>query len=314
MNIILIGSFPTSITLYQEIAQLGFLQAVCFQEVDHEDEVGQYWRAGIQSTGIPTFMLSKTSIYSDFEDFLLRLKPDLVLVCGLGIKIPSMLLTIPTYGFLNIHFGQLPHNRGADPVFWTLKMGNTQSYITIHKIDENWDSGPVLIEYKVPVVFGETYNMLYTKLSLQLGSLVEVIIKRVQDSALFVTQSKSFIRYNPKPSNETITIDWEHQSTLEVMQLVNACNSKYGGALTYYQGGVTKIIEVNVVPKEQQNDQIKPGTVVNADMEKGLQVQCMDGQRLQIMIMNSDAGILSGMKYVKLGIRVGDEFTTRAIN
>ena len=40
----------------------------------------------------------------------------------------------------------------------------------------------------------------------------------------------------------------------------------------------------------------------------------MDGQRLQIMIMSSDAGILSGMKYVKLGIRVGDEFTTRAIN
>ena len=65
MNIILIGSFPTSITLYQEIAQLGFLQAVCFQEVDHEDEVGQYWRAGIQSTGIPTFMLSKTSIHTN---------------------------------------------------------------------------------------------------------------------------------------------------------------------------------------------------------------------------------------------------------
>lgn len=314
MKIILIGSFPTSIAAYQKIAQLGFLQAVCFQQLDHQDEVTNYWKTGIENSGLPTFTINSTNINSYFKDFLTQLQPDLVLVCGFGIKIPSQLVTIPTYGFLNIHFGQLPHNRGADPVFWTLKKGNTQSHITIHKIDENWDSGPVLIEYKVPVVFGETYNMLYTKLSLQLGSLVEVIIKRVQDSALFVTQSKSFIRYNPKPSNETITIDWEHQSALEVMQLVNACNSKYGGALTYYQGGVMKIIEVNVVPKEQQNYQIKPGTVVNADMEKGLQVQCMDGQRLQIMIMSSDAGIVSGMKYVKLGIRVDDEFTTRALN
>ena len=76
----------------------------------------------------------------------------MVLVCGFGLKIPSDLLNIPKYGFLNIHFGQFPQNRGADPVFWSLKNGDIQTAITVHKIDNNWDTGAILLEHKVPMM------------------------------------------------------------------------------------------------------------------------------------------------------------------
>ncbi len=76
------------------------LQAVCFQQQDYTDPVTLYWKNGIESTNIPVFEISKQNIALDFKNFLKNKAPDLVLVCGFGLKIPSDILNIPKYGFL----------------------------------------------------------------------------------------------------------------------------------------------------------------------------------------------------------------------
>ena len=311
MKVILVGSFPTSVSVYHKLLQLGVLQAVCFQQLKYEDPVTQYWKNGIQSSGLSNFEITKENIDSDFKHYLQQQSPDLVLVCGFGLKIPIEILSIPRYGFLNIHFGKLPQNRGADPVFWSLKNGDKHAYITVHEIADDWDTGAILLEQQLPIIPGETYGMVYTKLSLQLGNLIPKIIEKVGDTTLYKMQTITEAVYNKKPNADTTTINWEEQTAVEIEQLVNACNPKYGGATTYYEGGIVKIIEVDLVNEQQLIVGKTAGEIIHAHPNEGLFVYCNQGQLLRINVMSSDAGILSGKKYVNLGIRTGQFFTTK---
>ncbi len=309
MKVILIGSFPTSVAVYQQLFQMKLLQAVCFQQQDYTDPVTLYWKNGIESTNIPVFEISKQNIALDFKNFLKNKAPDLVLVCGFGLKIPSDILNIPKYGFLNIHFGQLPQNRGADPVFWTLKYGDKQTVITIHKIDNDWDTGAILLEHKVPVFFGETYGMVFTKMSLLLGSIIPIIVQKCTNEMFFAPQIKLNANYNNKPKPQALTVNWENQTAKEIEQLVNATNPKYGGATTYYQGGQIKIIEVLEVLEPKTILNKRCGEIIQLLDKNGLYVACKKGAILQILVMSSDAGVLSGEKYMRLGMHPGHFFT-----
>lgn len=314
MKIVLIGSFPTAVTVYQQLFQMKLLQAVCFQQQDYKDPITLYWKEGIKSTNLPVFEISKQNINTDFKNFLKKQQPDLVIVCGFGIKIPADLLKIPQFGFLNIHFGQLPQNRGADPVFWALKNGDKQTRITIHKMDEDWDTGSIILEQKVPIVLGETYGMIYNRMSILLGSMMPIVVQKCTNSLFFSPQSKTNANYYSKPTPEMLSIDWENQTAEEIEQLVHATNPKYGGAKTYFQGGQINIIEVLQVldPKIILNK--TSGEIIELPNKNGLFVACKDGKMIQITVMSSDAGILSGDKYMRLGIRPGLFFRTKLIN
>ncbi|WP_418263800.1 methionyl-tRNA formyltransferase [Flavobacterium faecale] len=311
MKVMLIGNFPTCITIYQYLLKSNLLQSVCFQQLDYEDEVSLYWKNGIKMSGLSTFEINQSNVKTDFKVYLEQQSVDLVIVCGFGIKIPVEILEIPRYGFLNIHFGQLPQNRGGDPVFWTLKKGEKEAYVTIHKITREWDAGPVLLESKSAIVLGETYGMVFSKLSLQLGDLVSQVIKKITQGVSYKEQMTVNAVYNPKPSVEDTTIDWELQTATEIEQLVNACNPKFGGARTFYQGGVIKIMEVTSIRNQVSKTSKTNGEIVHAHPTEGLFVNCMDGQILQINVMSSDAGVLSGTKYVALGVQTGHCFTSK---
>jgi methionyl-tRNA formyltransferase len=102
MKIILIGSFPISITLYQHLYQNKSLHAVCIEEITVQQSNSDYLDL-IKQEGIETFVINNKNISTQFKDWLLDKSPDLVLVCGFSLKIPKDVLHIPKHGFLNIH-------------------------------------------------------------------------------------------------------------------------------------------------------------------------------------------------------------------
>lgn len=304
MKIILIGSFPVNLSLYNYLFQNKYLKAVCFQ-----DSVEQtFWIESIKNEGLDTFIINKNNISDSFKTWLQKQKPDLVLVCGFSLKIPKELLAIPTYGFLNIHFGKLPENRGPDPLFWSLKNGDKETTITIHEVDEGWDTGKILLEKSTPIIPGETYGMVNSKMSYLLKDIAKKIIELSQDKNSFKIQAKEFYKYNKRPISKETSINWESQSVEEIESLVNACNPKYGGASTYYQGALIKIVEVSLVDSQTPLLGRIPGEIVHAHPEEGLYVNCKFGQLIKVNIISSDAGILTGNKYVHLGIRQGQRF------
>lgn len=89
------------------------------------------------------------------------------------ILTPTMLAAVP-YGFLNVHFSLLPRWRGAAPVERAIEAGDTVTGVTLMKIDEGLDTGPVLAEVATPIGPLETGGSLTARLSFLGASLIDV--------------------------------------------------------------------------------------------------------------------------------------------
>lgn len=80
--------------------------------------------------------------------------PDVICVACFPWRFPRALLALPRLGCLNVHPSLLPDNRGPDPLFWTFRRGDEETGVTIHRMDERLDAGPILAQRAIPVPEG----------------------------------------------------------------------------------------------------------------------------------------------------------------
>lgn len=71
---------------------------------------------------------------------------DLAIVYGFSWKLPPAVLRVPRFGVLNVHSSLLPRYRGPAPALWAIRNGDPDIGITIHRMDENFDTGPILAQ------------------------------------------------------------------------------------------------------------------------------------------------------------------------
>lgn len=307
MKIVLIETFPLCHSLYEYLLQKEYLKGVCSQASTNSS----FWMESAKEHRINTFIIKKENISTSFKDWLRGMSPDLVIVCGFSLKIPEALLKIPANGFLNIHFGKLPENKGPDPVFWSIKAREKESAVTIHQMDKNWDNGRTLLMHPVPLVFGETWGMVNSKMSVMLPSLIDKAITLIENNDSFKFEQVTHTsNYKKRPSANDTSINWETQTADEIESLVNACNPRYGGATTYYEGAPVQILEVSPVDSQVPILGRMPGEIIHATPHEGVFVCCKLGQMIKVNVMSTDAGILTAAKYVHLGVRSGHRFTT----
>ena len=76
---------------------------------------------------------------------------DIVLTIGYGILLPLNILTLPKFGFLNLHFSLLPAYRGAAPAQRALLNGETQTGVTVFQLDKGMDTGPIYTQESVEI-------------------------------------------------------------------------------------------------------------------------------------------------------------------
>ena len=89
---------------------------------------------------------------SNEEELYLRdLKPDIIVVVSYGQIIPKNLLNIPKNGFLNVHASLLPKWRGAAPIQRSIMNLDKETGISMMKINENLDEGPVCNQYTLKI-------------------------------------------------------------------------------------------------------------------------------------------------------------------
>lgn len=78
-------------------------------------------------------------------------EPDLLLCTGFNWRIPPDALAVPKLGAVNGHPSLLPRWRGPAPVAWAMRMGESELGFTFHRMDEDFDTGPVLAQGAVPL-------------------------------------------------------------------------------------------------------------------------------------------------------------------
>lgn len=156
-------------------------------------------------------------------------RPDVVVVVAYGLLIPRPLLDVPRLGWINAHFSALPRWRGAAPVQYAIAHGDPTIAVTVFRIEEGLDTGPILRQSPpVPIDDREDAGHLLARLSSLAGSVVlETLDMLTSGSAVAVPQSTMDVSYAPRITTDDARIDWT-QPVDVVDRWIRACTPAPG--------------------------------------------------------------------------------------
>ena len=138
-----------------------------------------------------------------------KLSPDLVVVVAYGQLIPKNFLNKTKYGFFNIHASLLPKWRGAAPIQRAIMNSDKNVGVSIMKIEEKLDSGPVLASREFKLNKNDTHGEIEKKLSLEGASLLIQSLENLENGNLkFIEQDHSQATYAKKIDKSETKINW----------------------------------------------------------------------------------------------------------
>jgi methionyl-tRNA formyltransferase len=144
---------------------------------------------------------------SDAVTRLRKLKPDLLIVVAYGQIIPASVLSIPRLGALNVHASLLPRHRGAAPVAHAILSGDIQTGVTIMRMDEKLDHGPILAMRATAIEAGEDAAALTSRLAGLGAALLVETLNRI-DEVEAVEQEHARATIARRLSRQDGELDW----------------------------------------------------------------------------------------------------------
>jgi methionyl-tRNA formyltransferase len=140
---------------------------------------------------------------------LLALQSDLIIVVAYGQILPPAILDLPRHGCLNVHTSLLPKYRGAAPIQWAIANGDTETGVTIMKMDAGLDTGPIVSQRQTPILPADDSATLHDRLAL-LGAelLAQTIPDYVAGKIQPVPQPAAGASHAAKIKKEDGRIDW----------------------------------------------------------------------------------------------------------
>jgi len=158
-------------------------------------------------TFTPTEFISKIS-KKEIEE----LHPDLIIVMGYGLKLPQYILQLPTLGCFNIHVSLLPRWRGAAPIEHALLNGDKETGVTIFKLVQEMDAGPILGKDVISVDQHMNKKELTEKLNkLGIELLISILPKIFNEDTFLTPQDDSKVTYAHKISSSTRLLDFNNE-------------------------------------------------------------------------------------------------------
>ena len=205
-------------------------------------------------------------------DYFKEIGADLVIVVAYGQIIPKEFLSLPKKGFINIHASILPNWRGAAPIQRSIMNLDTETGVSIMKIAEKLDTGPVCNTYKIDLENNLNALEIGEKLSsLAADKILENIDDILDDKAKFVEQDHSKATYASKIQKSEGKIDWSEAA----QKIIGKINGLYPspGAFFEHNGERYKILKAEI-----GNGFGNPGEVISNYLE----IACGKNQSIKI--------------------------------
>jgi len=199
-------------------------------------------------------------------EYLKKLNADIAIVVAYGKIIPKEILSLTKKGFINIHASLLPKWRGAAPIQRSIMNLDKQTGISIMKIDEKLDTGPVCNFYKLDIMHNDNAEIISDKLSvLAAEKILDNIDEILEDKLEFKEQAHEEATYAYKIEKSEGKIDWNNSAE----SIIGKINGLYPspGAWFIYNGERYKVLKAEI-----NNGVGKTGIVLNDYLE----VSCYD--------------------------------------
>tara|TARA_Y100000590_G_scaffold352672_1_gene405329 strand:- start:775 stop:1704 length:930 start_codon:yes stop_codon:yes gene_type:complete len=194
-------------------------------------------------------------------EYLKKLNADIAIVVAYGQIIPKEILSLTKRGFINIHASLLPKWRGAAPIQRSIINLDKQTGISIMKIEEKMDAGPVCNSYKLNIIDSDNAEIISDKLSaLAAEKILDNIDQILEDKLIFKEQVHEEATYANKIEKSEGKINWNNSAE----HIIGRINGLYPspGAWFIYNGERYKVLKAKI-----SNGVGKIGTVLNDYLE-----------------------------------------------
>jgi methionyl-tRNA formyltransferase len=221
-----------------------------------------------------------------FLQQLRELQPDLIAVAAYGQILPQSILDLPRFGCLNVHTSLLPKYRGAAPIQRAILNDETETGVTIMKMDAGLDTGGILAQEKTPIHPEDNSQTLHDRLA-QIGAdlLVWTIPKYVAGTIQPKPQPAEGVTHAAKIKKGDGQIDWNEPARTSWNRV--RAMTPWPGAFTFLPGQpqpvLLKIWQAAVAPQPGM-----PGQILQAD-KNGIVVGC-GNKSLRILILQREGG------------------------
>ncbi len=219
--------------------------------------------------GLPVLQVSSLK-NAEIVSRLKSIAPDIMVVVAFRI-LPKEIFTIPRLGTFNLHGSLLPKYRGAAPISWAIINGEHETGVTTFFLDEEVDTGKIILQRRTQIGENETAGEVAQRLSSLGADVVVETIKLIQQGNVRIIEQDSLISSKaPKIRKEDCLIDWSKPAA-DVHNFIRGFSPE-PGAYTFLNEKMLKIVRTYLTNYRSNLD---AGTI-NIDSGKFF-VSCADG-------------------------------------
>jgi len=276
-KIVFMGTPMFAVPILKSLYQNGYPISDVYTQPPQKSQRGQRInKSPIQSIAETLNLEFRTpkSLKNNHEEFeyFKKIEADLAIVVAYGQIIPKNFLNLTKKGFINIHASILPNWRGAAPIQRSIMNLDKETGISIMKITEKLDTGPVCNIYKINLKNGPNANDVSEKLSLLAAEkILDNIDNILEDKAKFIEQNDLKATYASKIQKAEGKIDWNETAE----NIIGKINGLYPipGAFFIFKGERYKILKGEI-----SSGIGNPGEVISDYLE----VACGNKQSIKI--------------------------------
>jgi len=277
-KIIFMGTPIFAVPILKSIYQNGFPISVVYTQPPQKSQRGQKLnKSPIQNMSeiLNIDLRTPNTLKNNNEEyeFIKNLKADLAIVVAYGQIIPKEFLSLTKMGFINVHGSILPKWRGAAPIQRSIMNSDSETGISIMKIVEELDSGPISNIYKIKLNQDNNAEEVSEKLSLLAAEKILDNIDAIFDEKIkFIDQDHTKASYAKKINKAEGKIDWNNDA-LNILGKINGLFPT-PGAFFNYNGERYKILKAEI-----GNGIGKAGEVLTEKLE----IACKNNQSIKII-------------------------------
>jgi methionyl-tRNA formyltransferase len=267
------------------LGQAAFAEKALAALVNHGDEIVHVFAPPDPPAGKPDALAAKAramnlplsqpkSFKNDaaFEHFK-SLDADLAILAFVTLIVPERILYAPRYKSICFHPSILPRHRGASGINWAIIQGDAETGVTWFWPDKGIDTGPILIQKRVPIAENDTVGSIYfnTLFPMGIDAMVEAVDLIKSGNAPSIVQDESKATYEPPCRDEHAKIDFAKPAR-EVFNLIRGCDPQ-PGAFADLGDKRLRLYESTFSAASSQGE---PGTIVAIDAD-GMKIALTGG-------------------------------------
>ena len=204
-------------------------------------------------------------------EYLRNLDLDLVIVVAYGQIIPDEMLGLTKKGFINIHASLLPSWRGAAPIQRSIMNLDKETGVSIMKIVEKLDSGPVMKQQKIEIKKNTNAEELLNQLSYISSKLILESIDEIESgNAQFIDQNEKESTYAKKIEKKESKINWQ-DNAIKILAKINSLYPNPGAWFTY-MGERYKILKASLADNEGKIAEVLDNDLTVACRSKSIKI------------------------------------------